>query len=106
MTSESAMSTRNANPLEILGEQYQPSKRELDYLRHYWRHLGDVRHEIKKVCEIGVQTDGRAVGESRRQSSPRDVTAVRRRRYSGARPASTASAPAPAGVMTASASSS
>src|SRR6188474_973795 len=56
MTSEPQMSLRTPNPLEVLGEKFDPSKQYLDYLRHYWRHLGDVRHQVRKVCEIGVET--------------------------------------------------
>ncbi|WP_454021041.1 hypothetical protein [Azospirillum sp. Marseille-Q6669] len=45
------------NPLELLGEKYQPSKRNHNYLQHYWTHFRDIAHEVRNVCEIGVQTD-------------------------------------------------
>ena len=44
------------NLLEVLGEKYQPTKRQHDYLKHYWRHLRDLRDTAQKVCEIGVET--------------------------------------------------
>ena len=45
------------NPLEILGEKYQPSKRWHDYLKHYWRHFSEMRYAVKTFLEIGV-SDG------------------------------------------------
>src|SRR4051812_31093796 len=42
--------------LETLGDKYQPTKRNHDYLRHYWRYFRDVRLSARKVVEIGVQT--------------------------------------------------
>jgi hypothetical protein len=45
------------NLLEELGEKHQPTKRNHDYLKHYWRHLGDRRLEVKKFIEIGIQSD-------------------------------------------------
>lgn len=56
------LATRNTeigsmrNPLEVLGEKYQPTKRYHDYLKHYWRHMHDLRDTAEKVCEIGVQS--------------------------------------------------
>ncbi len=46
-----------SNLLEELGEKYKPTKRHHDYLKHYWRHLGDRRLEVKKFIEIGIQSD-------------------------------------------------
>ena len=46
-----------ANPLEELGAKYDPSKRKHNYLAYYWLHFRDVRHRVKNVLEIGVQTD-------------------------------------------------
>lgn len=48
---------QRGNPLEILGEKYGPTKRHHDYLKYYWMHLRDVRHEVRSVLEIGVQSD-------------------------------------------------
>lgn len=45
------------NPLEKLGNKYQPTKRLQNFLPYYWMHLRDIRLEIKRVVEIGVQTD-------------------------------------------------
>lgn len=45
------------NPLEALGEKYQPTKRGQGYLPYYWLHFRDIRLDVKKVVEIGVQTD-------------------------------------------------
>jgi len=44
------------NYLEELGEKYKPTKRNHNYLKHYWRHFGDIRLNAKNVMEIGVQT--------------------------------------------------
>lgn len=46
-----------SNLLEELGEKYKPTKRNHDYLKHYWRHLGDRRLEVRKFIEIGIQSD-------------------------------------------------
>lgn len=46
-----------SNILEELSEKYNPSKRKHDYIKHYWRHFGDIRFKVKKVCEIGLQRD-------------------------------------------------
>ena len=46
-----------ANLLEELGAKYDPSKRKHNYLAYYWLHFRDVRHQVKNVLEIGVQTD-------------------------------------------------
>jgi hypothetical protein len=48
--------TRN-NILDELGEKYRPSKRTHNYLPYYWMHFRDIRLDVKKVIEIGVQTD-------------------------------------------------
>jgi len=45
------------NVLEELGRKYKPSKRSHNYLPYYWMHFRDIRHEVKKVCEIGLQND-------------------------------------------------
>lgn len=45
------------NILEELGAKYRPSKRTHNYLPYYWMHFRDIRHDVKKVIEIGVQTD-------------------------------------------------
>jgi hypothetical protein len=45
------------NPLGELGEKYLPTKRLHNYLVHYWMHFRDVRFDVRKVVEIGVQTD-------------------------------------------------
>ncbi len=45
------------NFLEALGRKYQPSKRHHNYLQHYWAHLRDIRHQVRSMVEIGVQTD-------------------------------------------------
>ncbi len=44
------------NDLEELGERHKPSKRNHDYLHHYWRHFRHLRHSARKVLEIGLQT--------------------------------------------------
>jgi len=43
--------------LETIGQNYRPSKRNHDYLRHYETHLGQIRTTVRNVLEIGVQTD-------------------------------------------------
>lgn len=43
--------------LEMLGEIYQPTKRNHDYLRRYSLHLRDRRFTARKVVEIGVQSE-------------------------------------------------
>jgi len=45
------------NPLDELGAKYLPSKRTHNYLIYYWMHFRDIRFDVKKVIEIGVQTD-------------------------------------------------
>ena len=45
------------NPLERLGDTYQPTKRAHNYLVYYWMHLRDIRLDVRRVLEIGVQTD-------------------------------------------------
>ncbi len=45
------------NPLEELGRKYKPSKRSHNYLPYYWMHFRDIRLQVKKVCEIGLQND-------------------------------------------------
>ena len=45
------------NPLEQLGAKYLPTKRLHNYLPYYWMHFRDIRTEVGKVLEIGVQTD-------------------------------------------------
>lgn len=45
------------NVLEELGRKYKPTKRLHNYLPYYWMHFRDIRHQVKKVCEIGLQND-------------------------------------------------
>ena len=45
------------NELEQLGQKYQPSKRAHNYLPYYWMHFRDIRLQVKKFCEIGLQND-------------------------------------------------
>lgn len=45
------------NPLENLGDKYQPTKRLHNYLVYYWMHFRDIRAHVRNVLEIGVQTD-------------------------------------------------
>ncbi len=45
------------NPLEELCAKYLPSKRLHNYIPYYWMHFRDIRFEVGKVLEIGVQTD-------------------------------------------------
>ncbi len=47
----------NENELEVLGNKYQPTKRLHNYLPHYWKHFRDIRHQVTKVLEIGIQSD-------------------------------------------------
>ena len=44
------------NLLGDLEDKYTPSKMFHNYMVHYWTHLRDVRHQVRKVVEIGVQT--------------------------------------------------
>ena len=46
-----------SNPLAELGEKYAPTKRLHNYLVHYWTHFRDIRLDVRKVVEIGVQSD-------------------------------------------------
>lgn len=52
-----SFSVSRNNPLEELGAKYLPSKRLHNYLIYYWMHFRDIRFDVKKVIEIGVQTD-------------------------------------------------
>jgi spermidine synthase len=45
---------RTMNFLEELGEKYAATKRNHDYLRHYWLHFKEIRLQVKQVLEIGV----------------------------------------------------
>ena len=45
------------NPLVEIGARFQPTKRNHNYLPHYWMHFRDIRNRVQKVLEIGVQTD-------------------------------------------------
>src|SRR2546422_11542363 len=56
-TSSFAFFVSRNNLLNELGEKYQPSKRGHDYLIYYWMHFRDIRFDVKKVLEIGLQTD-------------------------------------------------
>lgn len=47
----------SADLLQQLGEKYQPTKRLHNYLPYYWRHFRDIRTRVKRVLEIGLQTD-------------------------------------------------
>ena len=44
------------NLLEELGEKYLPTKRLHNYLPYYWLHFRDIRLDVKRVLEIGVET--------------------------------------------------
>lgn len=48
---------QKGNPLEQLGEKYEPTKRWVGYLPYYWMHFRDIRFDVRNVCEIGVQSD-------------------------------------------------
>ncbi len=43
--------------LQALGERYSPSKRLHNYLLRYDHVFGGTRHDVKRMVEIGVQTD-------------------------------------------------
>jgi hypothetical protein len=43
--------------LSQLGAKYLPSKRNHNYLPYYWLHFRDVRHDVRHMLEIGLQTD-------------------------------------------------
>lgn len=45
------------NLLAELGAKYQPSKRHHNYLVYYWKHFRDIRLQVTRVLEIGVQTE-------------------------------------------------
>jgi hypothetical protein len=45
------------NELERLGARFQPTKRLHDYLPYYWMHFRDIRFDVSRVLEIGVQSD-------------------------------------------------
>jgi hypothetical protein len=45
------------NPLEELAAKYLPTKRLHNYLPFYWLHFREIRSEVRRVLEIGVQTD-------------------------------------------------
>jgi hypothetical protein len=45
------------NPLEEIGNRYQPTKRGMNYLPFYWMHFRDIRMHVRSVLEIGVETD-------------------------------------------------
>lgn len=45
---------KGENFLEELAIKYRPSKRGHDYIRHFWRHFGERRLEVKKFVEIGL----------------------------------------------------
>ena len=52
-----AFAVAPGNELERLGEKYRPTKRLHNYLPFYWLHFRDIRHAVKNVLEIGIQTD-------------------------------------------------
>ena len=43
--------------LSQLCAKYLPSKRNHNYLPYYWLHFRDVRHSVRHMLEIAVQTD-------------------------------------------------
>src|SRR5262249_58276737 len=43
--------------LSQLCAKYLPSKRNHNYLPYYWLHFSDVRHSVRHMLEIAVQTD-------------------------------------------------
>ncbi|HLJ96161.1 MAG TPA: hypothetical protein VKU02_23495 [Gemmataceae bacterium] len=45
------------NPLTVLGEKYEPTKRYHNYLPYYWLHFRDIREQVRTVLEIGVETE-------------------------------------------------
>jgi len=45
------------NPLKELGDKYRPTKRLHNYLPYYWAHFRDIRHQVRSVLEIGLETD-------------------------------------------------
>ena len=45
------------NALERLGAEFEPTKRLHNYLPYYWMHFRDIRFEVSRVLEIGLQTD-------------------------------------------------
>jgi len=47
----------HSNPLEELGAKYRPTKRLHNYLVYYWAHFRDIRHQVRSVLEIGLETD-------------------------------------------------
>ena len=46
----------HANYLEELGEKHLPTKMYCNYLRRYWLLFKDIRLDVRKVVEIGVQS--------------------------------------------------
>jgi hypothetical protein len=50
-------SVLRSNVLEELGEKYKPTKQLHNYLVYYWLHFRDIRLEVKRVLEIGLETD-------------------------------------------------
>ncbi len=45
------------NELELLGNKYEPTKRLHNYLPNYWKHFRDIKDNVTRVLEIGVQSD-------------------------------------------------
>ena len=45
------------NILEELGKKYKPTKQLHNYLVYYWLHFRDIRLEVRRVLEIGLETD-------------------------------------------------
>ncbi len=45
------------NVLEDISDEWLPTKRLHHYMPHYWAHFRDVRLKVKRVLEIGVQTE-------------------------------------------------
>jgi len=58
-TAQPARGPRTIVPtaLELLGDEYKPSKRNHDYLRWYDLQFSPLRQSARKVVEVGVETD-------------------------------------------------
>jgi hypothetical protein len=56
-TEFNGVSTPSTFGLPEVGAKYEPSKRLHNYLPRYDHVLGDMRHRVKKMVEIGVETD-------------------------------------------------
>lgn len=56
MPSGFTSTTEPDNLLEQLGKKYQPTKRMHNYLQHYSLHFQGIRHSVRNVLEIGVDS--------------------------------------------------